>query len=61
MINLVDRGAINRSLDAAGALVVVWDDTVSPGGWWWRDADGCPHRGYVALVESECDVREGSE
>jgi endogenous inhibitor of DNA gyrase (YacG/DUF329 family) len=40
---------------------VVWDDTLAPGGWWWRDADGCPHCGYVALVESECDFREGSE
>jgi len=40
---------------------VVWDDTLAPGGWWWRDAEGCPHCGYLALVESECDVREGSE
>ena len=38
---------------------VVWDDTVPPGGFRWRDsAAGCPHCGYPALVESEGDTRE---
>lgn len=40
---------------------VAWDDTLPPGGYWWRDSAGCPQCGYLALVESECEIRRIEE
>lgn len=37
---------------------LAWDDAIPPGGFWWKDTAGCPHCGYMALPESECEHRE---